>query len=132
MNKVFTWIMNHKKSAIVGFLLVLLLVSVGLYGTTQKKSSPQSVAEKQDSNPINGWLPVQTPRYKITYFYSPPTEQYYYQITLFAIINRPSEYSSYVAQLRAYKQEALTYFRSKGADPDKLHIQYEPPLAAKL
>ncbi len=132
MNNAFNWIQIHKKIVVLVLLAVILLLGFGVYSSSRKSSAPQSVAEQQDAHPINGWLPVQTPQYKITYFYSQSARQYYYQITLFAIINRPSQYNSYIAQLRQEKKAALAYISSKGGNPAKLHIQYLPPAAAKL
>jgi type II secretory pathway component PulL len=110
---------------------IIVILGIGIYSTNHK-SSPLNVAEKQDEHLLNSWLPQQTDHYKISYSFNQTKKEYDYQVTLFAIINRPSEYDSYIAQLKQYKEEALSYIRSKGADPSKLNIEYLPPAAKNL
>lgn len=55
-----------------------------------------------------------------------------YLITLYAIINRPDQYSYYQDQLREYKQNALNYLKSKNIDVNKVKINYEPKEAEDL
>jgi cytoskeletal protein RodZ len=49
-----------------------------------------------------------------------------YTITLYAIINRPDQYSTYKDQLREYKQNALDYLKKTGVDINRIKITYEP------
>lgn len=55
-----------------------------------------------------------------------------YTITLYAIINSPSQYETYKSQLKEYKTEALKYMSDKGIDTTKVKINYEPQEAADL
>lgn len=69
-------------------------------------------------------LIVDTPDYKIRELNGA------YTITLYAIINNPSEADSYRQQLHQYKQEALNYLTQHGVDVNKVSITYDPPEAA--
>lgn len=76
-------------------------------------------------------LPHETTHYKITYQVTadgPPI----LQITLHAILNRPDQLEQYNQDLKDYKTEALTYIRSKGDDPKKYPIEYDPAEAKDL
>lgn len=53
-----------------------------------------------------------------------------YTITLYAIINNPSQADSYHQQLHDYKQDALKYLTEHGVDVNKVSITYDPPEAA--
>lgn len=55
-----------------------------------------------------------------------------YKITLYAIINRPSQYESYLEQLKIYKKQALDWIRENNVDPGKIQIEYMPPEAKDL
>ena len=55
-----------------------------------------------------------------------------YTITLYAIINSPSQYEAYKSQLKEYKTEALKYMSDKGIDTAKVKINYEPQEATDL
>lgn len=55
-----------------------------------------------------------------------------YTITLYAIINNPSQYDMYRDQLKEYKQKALDYLKGKGIDVNSLEITYEPDEAKSL
>lgn len=124
---------TRKRLAIVfGLLIVaaLILLLLGPGGKKNNQAAPTTANETPNS--LVDWLPWQTSHYKISYSYDPTTKNFTYQVTLYAIINRPSQYDSYLAQLKQYKQEALNYIRSKGVDPAKLTIQYQPPEAAGL
>lgn len=54
-----------------------------------------------------------------------------YTITLYAIINNPSEADSYHQQLHDYKQAALQYLTQHGVNVNKVSITYDPPEAAQ-
>lgn len=53
-----------------------------------------------------------------------------YTITLYAIINNPSQADSYHQQLHDYKQAALNYLTEHGVNVNKVSITYDPPEAA--
>lgn len=55
-----------------------------------------------------------------------------YTITLYAIINSPSQYEAYKSQLKEYKTEALKYMSTQKIDTTKVKINYEPQEAADL
>lgn len=122
-----------KKTVLIGLgLLVVAILIIVLVNPGGKTNQPPPNAAKETPGSLIDWLPWQTSDYKIAYSYDPTTKNYTYQVTLYAIINRPSQYDSYLAQLRQYKHEALNYIKSKGTDPSKLTIQYLPPEAAGL
>lgn len=47
-------------------------------------------------------------------------------ITLYAILNRPSQFKEYKKDLNQFGKEALDWIRTKGVDPDKLNIIWNP------
>ncbi len=53
-----------------------------------------------------------------------------YTITIYAIINNPSQTDSYHQQLHDYKQAALTYLTQHNIDVNKVPITYDPAEAA--
>lgn len=55
-----------------------------------------------------------------------------YLITLYPIVNNPSQQSTYNDQLREYKANALDYLKKQGKDVTKLEIKYEPTEATNL
>lgn len=85
----------------------------------------------EDSNPLLQSLPQENLDYKISYSVN-SDQSVTYTITLYATQNRPDQFDRYMAQLKQYKQEALDFIRSKGEDPTKLTIQYDPPDAKDL
>ncbi|HSX00437.1 MAG TPA: hypothetical protein VLH38_05365 [Patescibacteria group bacterium] len=54
-----------------------------------------------------------------------------YTITIYAIINNPSQADDYHKQLHDYKQAALTYLTQHGVDVTKVTITYDPAEAAQ-
>ncbi len=54
-----------------------------------------------------------------------------YKITLYPIINNPSESASYQQELHDYKQAALQYMTQHGINVKKVSITYDPPEAAQ-
>lgn len=78
--------------------------------------------ELADDSIKNYGLVVETEEYKIRY--DQPSQSYV--VTLYAIINNPSQYEDYKQQLREYKQKALDLLKSKGLDTNKISIIYEP------
>lgn len=81
--------------------------------------------------PIVQKIPHQTLHYKIDYTVQSDGSLKLI-VTLYAILNRPDQYNTYLAQLAQYKQEALEYLRQNGADPANFSITYDPPAAATL
>lgn len=55
-----------------------------------------------------------------------------YTITLYAIINNPSQADMYRDQLKQYKADSLEYLRNTGVDIDKVTVVYEPDEAKDL
>ncbi len=55
-----------------------------------------------------------------------------YIVALKAIYNRPSQYASYVEQLKQYKKESLEWLRANNIDPEKVQIEYVPKEAKDL
>lgn len=76
-------------------------------------------------------LPVWNEEYKIEY-QKDDSGQITYQITLYPIINRPDQYESYLAQLKKFKQDALSWLKTRGITPPAAAIQYLPTAAASL
>ena len=48
------------------------------------------------------------------------------KITLYARLNKPSQYERFKKEIKAFSKEALGWIRSKGADPANLDIKWEP------
>lgn len=82
--------------------------------------------ESEGSYPLGDFLPEHNSRFKINY------NNGVYEITLYAIINSPSQYEQYKVDLKKYKQESLDWIKSKGVDPNSLKIKWLPPEAEKL
>lgn len=55
-----------------------------------------------------------------------------YQITLYAIINRPDQAEYYRDQLKEYKTNALNYLKNRDVNIESARIVYEPEEAASL
>lgn len=55
-----------------------------------------------------------------------------YIIALKAIYNRPSQYTSYILNLKAYKKEALSWLKNNHIDLEKVQIEYIPKEAKDL
>lgn len=146
---------RHSKSKIIIIVLAVLLMLIGFWqykklankngqsatnGSSQTKTpvttpsyetkaegSTVTVPKDVSPNSIRNYeLITENEQYKIRYNGST------YLITLYAIINNPSQYESYKNQLREYKQKALDYLTSKGIDVNKVPIEYEPKEAAQL
>lgn len=120
-----------KKVIIITFIVVAALL-LAIFGATHKTAQKPLPKTVEPTNTLNENLPVQTSHYRIDYDYSQTSRNYSYQITLYAILNRPSQYDSYVSQLKQYKQEALDYIRQHGGSPTSLVITYVPDTATSL
>jgi hypothetical protein len=143
----------------IGAVLVLILLAAGLYylfivkdsstANQEKAASDTKIEQKTDSQDTQetksddvkkDQLPdnvkpddvkdyttlVENEKYKIRELNDS------YTITLYAIINNPSQYDTYKDQLKQYKQEALDYMKSKDIDTTKVKITYEPDEATNL
>lgn len=108
------WLYNHpaeqqQRESIVGML------------DTEKQ---QDLAKKY---PILAKLPAETSHYKIDYSLGGENnDQVSYTVTLYAIINNPSQYASYKAQLNQYRDEALQFLSNNGVDVNTSSITYTP------
>lgn len=124
---------TDKKKLLLLSLIIVAVAVVSLF-LMARLNRPQTNMPftPEIENKLNGFLPIQTPDYRIDYSYDTTTKQYLYTITLYAIINRPDQYAAYVEQLKQFKQEALDYISSHGGDASKLLIQYLPPQATDL
>lgn len=72
-------------------------------------------------------LPVLTNHYKIDQLGDD-----FFEVELYAILNKPEQYSEYRAQLIEFKQEALNYLVENDFDIQSSRISYIPAEAAEL
>lgn len=70
-------------------------------------------------------LPTQNSHFKIDYSAS-ESGAVSFQVVLYPIINRPSDYAQYQAQGQQYKQEALQFLTDRGVDTNKESISFTP------
>jgi hypothetical protein len=77
--------------------------------------------------PILSKLPYENLHYKIDYSIEDSSKPSF-TVTLYAIINRPSEYKLYKAQLHQYRDEALAYLKNNDIDTNSFNINYIPKL----
>lgn len=89
-----------------------------------KEDIPSSVDQSKDIQEYK--LITENEKYKIRQLGDA------YTITLYAIINNPSQYDMYRSQLKQYKEESLQYLKSTGVDTSKVKITYEPEEATNL
>lgn len=99
---------------------------------TQKKISFKTdnlpeIEDNEASFPLEFELPISNERYQIDAYQV--GEVVTYKVTVFAILNRPSQEASYRQQLHQYSQEALDFLKAKGVDPAKYKIEFDPPNA---
>lgn len=99
---------------------------------TQKKINFKTdnlpeVEGDESSFPMEFELPISNSRYKIDAVQI--GESVTYQVTIYAILNRPSQAESYRQQLHEYSAEALEFLKAKGVDPNKYKIEFNPPNA---
>jgi len=94
---------------------------------TEEEPIEQTVVVPELELPEGGGIPVDTNHFKIEEVKSDT-----YLITLYAIINSPSQYQEYQQQLRDYKAEALEYLENNNIDADTITINYSPEEAADL
>jgi hypothetical protein len=80
--------------------------------------------------PLINALPKDAPGWRIDYRVE--GERLVLTVTLRAVLNRPEQLEAYRADLRAYKDQALEWLRSRGTDPGTYPIEWRPPEAAGL
>jgi len=103
---------------------------------TDKVSDTPAVESARDASVAPSTLELESDEYII-----PTTNNHFsiqqvapaaYSVELYAIINNPSQYEQYVADLAAYKQEALEYMTNAGVDTSQVDITYTPSEAEEL
>ncbi|HEX8762453.1 MAG TPA: hypothetical protein VF733_01720 [Candidatus Saccharimonadales bacterium] len=149
----------RKPLVIILIILVVLTLGVGVYlymnrnkamstGSTKTSSSQSSNDQKQPEGPKETSegqtfpVPENLPKDSVkNYVLVTENDEFKirrlegsnkYTITLYAIINNPSQYDMYRDQLKEYKQKALDYLKNKGIDVNSLEITYEPDEAKNL
>ncbi len=140
-NKKITPKKSKKGWVIVAVLVVLIGAVVAYLLLTSDKSSTSNQNQSTSTDftpPAEEQIPteitpdkslyVENERYKIRYDEQSDT----YTITLYAIINNPSQYETYKSELKEFKQEALRYLTDKGVNIEKAKIVYEPEEATNL
>jgi len=83
------------------------------------------ISDLQD--PDTEGFPVETNHYRID-----ESSENTYEVTLFAIINRPEQYQEYLDQLKQFKDEALQYMQQNGVNISEASITYIPNEANDL
>ncbi len=103
-------------SAVVGGTVLLVLGLTGaLFGSGSASKEDQFLAS----------LPQETLQYRIESA-GLQGDKPAIEITLFAILNRASQWCSYLQQLQDYSGSALDWIRSKGISPESLAITWKP------
>ncbi len=80
-----------------------------------------------DKPPTQSQFPVENSHYRIDKKSSSS-----YEVTLYAILNNPSQRDEYTAQLRQFKKEALEYMKERFGSIDALTFTWSPPEAKDL
>ncbi|HET9721978.1 MAG TPA: Ig-like domain-containing protein [Candidatus Saccharimonadales bacterium] len=75
--------------------------------------------------PILHKIPYENNHFKITYSVD-DANKLHLSVTLYAVINGPSDYDQYQQQLKQYKNEALQYLQNNGADINSTDISFTP------
>jgi hypothetical protein len=75
--------------------------------------------------PIIGKLPYENLHFKVDYSLDNNNKPSF-TVSLFAIINKPSQYDEYKKQLIQYKNEALIYLQKNGIESSKFTITFIP------
>ena len=104
--------------------ITLRLYSNAVSPTVVRANLDEVSEIKSDLEKLAGFLPYANEKYKIEFKTS--VRKPSVEITLYAILNKPSQYGAFKEQIRSYSKEALDWIRSKGADPDNLDIKWEP------
>lgn len=79
----------------------------------------------ETKNPVITKLPVFNSHYKIDYSIGQKNELRY-SVTLYPIINGPSQYAQYQQQLAQYKAEALEFLVANGVNTSTAEISFNP------
>ncbi len=116
---------KHAKPAQLSFTATYIDTTKLPTADQQQAASQTDALENQQ--PIVQYLPHETIDYKIDYTVN-TDNSLTLNVTLYAILNRPDQESSYQAQLKQFKSEALNYIKSIGFDPAKYKITYTPPV----
>lgn len=106
------------------------------FNQLSKKEQQEAISQTDnitDNDPLLSSLPYENDNYKIDYIFEGDSiDNIKYSITIYPILNRESEVEQYNQQLREYKKQALDFIQSKGKDPAKLNITYDPQEAKDL
>jgi hypothetical protein len=81
----------------------------------------------QNKYPILDKLPVDNSHYRIDYSQS-SDNSIEYNVTLYALINGPSDRTRYLQQLKQYKAEALKFLQDNGVDISTASITFTPKI----
>lgn len=76
-------------------------------------------------NPLIKYLPYYGEHFEIDYF-TKDEKKYSYRITLYVVLNNPSQFEQYKEEYLKYKIEAIEWIKSKGIDYTKLDIEWVP------
>ncbi len=79
----------------------------------------------QQKYPFIKELPVYNSHYRIDYSLD-DSNQIQFSVTLYAILNNPSQRTQYLSQLHNYKAEALQYLEKNGIDTSSADISFTP------
>jgi hypothetical protein len=97
-------------------------------GSTSTSQTSGTVAVGTVPPPTNNDpYPITNEHYRIN-----KTGDKQFDITLYAIINSPSQHDEYTAQLKQYKQEALAYLTSRYGSTAQFTFTWNPPAAKDL
>jgi len=103
--------------------------------TGQPTSAEQGNADESFSEPTptdTEKLIALTPHFTEQFSVEYNSKGQTFTITLFATLNRPSQYEQYQQQLKDYKQLALAWITQQGVDPADIKINYIPSEAKDL
>jgi hypothetical protein len=128
--------MNRNRRIFISIVFGIVLVVLIILGSTGKSKNDGKEPEKgsqsvqkedaiKNKNPVLYDLPYENSHFKIEYVLL-NNKDIQYSITLYGILNRPEQYSSYVEQTKQYKQEALTFLSNSGVDTTKANIKFSP------
>lgn len=96
-------------------------------GSQSSSNGSSVVVSPIDSPGTSDPYPIVNEHYKIDQINATT-----YTITLYAISNSPSQYDEYTAQLKQFKQEALSYLTTRYGDISKFSLTWSPPSAGSL
>lgn len=76
--------------------------------------------------PVLDKLPVDNSHFRIDYALADNNNSVTYNVTLYALINGPSDRERYLQQLQQYKAEALRFLQDNGVNIDTASISFTP------